>query len=164
MSPPEDDKPIQQPEIQPAPRRLTGRPFPPGVSGNPSGRPVRKPLTDWLRRLGKIKPPRDVAAAMSRFFPEVPYADWDWNGVAMARALQAAAKGKSDAIKEVLDRIEGKPLQAVHLRAGGSDRDLSDDELNAAIADGLARLNAMEVTQEETAPAAATADNPAEKK
>jgi hypothetical protein len=40
-------------------QRMVGRPFPPGVSGNPSGRPKKKDWTDAIRKAVQAVPEDD---------------------------------------------------------------------------------------------------------
>src|SRR5262249_33828581 len=79
-------------------RRSPGRPFPPGVSGNPGGRPKGS------GRLSKA-----FATVLGDPFPDDPsktYAE----AIAEALACQAAA-GDVAAAREIADRCEGKPTQ-----------------------------------------------------
>lgn len=64
------------------------KPFQPGQSGNPAGRPKSKPISDRLR------------AAL-----EAGDAD-----VIASKLLEGAKQGEISFIKEILDRIEGKPI------------------------------------------------------
>jgi len=83
------------------PGNKIGKQFPPGVSGNPQGRPKLTKLTDALReQLAEINPDA----------PEETIAEH------IARALISEAKlGNIAAIREVFDRSEGKPKQAIGL-------------------------------------------------
>ena len=78
-----------------------GRPFPPGVSGNPGGRPagVSNAANEALKALAEASTPdaqREIAEKI----------------VARARA------GDIDFINLYFDRLCGKPRQAVELGAG----------------------------------------------
>ena len=64
------------------------RPWKPGQSGNPSGRPKSKPITDAL-----------LAAVDPKAFAE--------------KLVSLAMRGDIRAISEVLDRIEGKAQQSI---------------------------------------------------
>jgi hypothetical protein len=90
-----------------APGNSLGKKFPPGTSGNPSGRPKLTRLTDALReQLAEINP--DV--------PEKTIAE------RIARALiREAIGGNVQAIREIGDRCEGKPKQAIDLDMQVSD-------------------------------------------
>jgi hypothetical protein len=71
------------------------KPFPKGVSGNPGGKPRRIPLSDVIRE--ELEKKNNGKAV---------------NNVAIARKLiQMALAGNLDAIREIADRVEGKPRQ-----------------------------------------------------
>jgi len=73
-------------------------PFQKGQSGNPGGRPKTKPLTALiLKELGKKA-------------PGTPFRQGE---LAVWKLVQLAMAGEGWAIKEVLDRVEGKAMQAV---------------------------------------------------
>lgn len=78
---------------------ITGKGFLPGQSGNPKGRPKGQSLTAILRALAReeVRPGVTVAEAISR------------------RLLQLAMKGDRRAIRDVFDRLEGRPVQAIEL-------------------------------------------------
>jgi hypothetical protein len=77
------------------------KPFKPGQSGNPAGRPKKALLSDALRR--------QLAEAVQGA-PEKTIAEH------IARALiREAVAGNVQAIREVGDRTEGKPAQAIAL-------------------------------------------------
>jgi hypothetical protein len=77
------------------------KPFPKGVSGNPAGRPKKALLSDALRR--------QLAEALQGA-PEKTIAEH------IARALiREAVSGNVQAIREIGDRTEGKPAQAIAL-------------------------------------------------
>jgi hypothetical protein len=84
-----------------------GNRFPKGESGNPSGRPKLTRLTDALRvQLAETNPDA----------PEETIAEQ------IARALISEAKtGNVQAIREIADRTEGKPKQAIDLDLQVSD-------------------------------------------
>jgi hypothetical protein len=67
---------------------VTGKGFMPGQSGNPSGRPKTKPVSDRLRHA-------------------LESGDAD---VVTGLLLEGAKKGDLAFIKEILDRVEGKPI------------------------------------------------------
>ncbi len=78
-----------------------GKQFPKGVSGNPNGRPKLTRLTDALRE--------QLAEAMPGA-PERTIAEQ------IARTLiREAIGGNVQAIREIGDRTEGKPKQAIDL-------------------------------------------------
>ena len=78
------------------------KPWPKGVSGNHKGRPRKTAPTDALRELLASGVPGDPEGRT--------YAD------AIAEALvKRAMRGDVQAAREIADRAEGKPLQAVAL-------------------------------------------------
>lgn len=79
---------------------MVGRPFQPGQSGNPNGRPKSKPFKDALQRA--LKAAGDDKDALEL----------------IAQALAAKAmSGDVPAIKELADRLDGKVTQPI----GGDD-------------------------------------------
>jgi hypothetical protein len=84
-----------------APGNSLGKKFPPGTSGNSAGRPRLTKLTDSLRQ--------QLAEAN-------PHAPEETIAEAIAETLiSMALAGDVQAIKEVFDRCEGKPKQAINL-------------------------------------------------
>ena len=81
----------------PPPPPASGK-WKPGQSGNPSGRPKRKPLTDALIR---------VLAKLNDEELET----------LMTEPVKKMAAGDIGALKEIADRVEGKVPQAI----GGTD-------------------------------------------
>ncbi len=84
-------------------RRLANlKPFQPGQSGNPSGRPKSKVLSDAYRReLEKV----DLTDERGRTFAEI----------LAERAVAKAASGDVAALREIADRTEGKAKQTITL-------------------------------------------------
>jgi hypothetical protein len=83
------------------PGNKNGNQFPKGVSGNPNGRPRLTKLTESLRRL--------IAETN-------PHAHEETIAETIAQTLVTMAlAGDIAAIKEVADRTEGKPKQAIDL-------------------------------------------------
>lgn len=81
------------------PDKITAFQFKPGQSGNPGGRPKEKRLTEALRR--KLAEP----TADGRLYAE-----------ALAECLiSLALDGDISAIREIADRTDGKPTQAMEL-------------------------------------------------
>jgi hypothetical protein len=90
---------------QTEPKRVIGRPFQPGQSGNPNGRPKSKPFRKALSEA--LKASDDDSEILK----------------AVALALVAKAKeGDVQAIKEIADRMDGKVAQAI---IGGDEDDPS---------------------------------------
>ncbi len=82
-----------------APGNKLGNRFKPGASGNPNGRPKLTILSEALR----------AELALS-----VPGASEETQAEAIAKALVASAmKGDVSAAREIADRTEGKPKQAI---------------------------------------------------
>ena len=84
-------------------KKVIGRPFQPGQSGNPNGRPKTKPFREAIQRAleaaGDDKEMlRKVAAAL----------------------VEKAMAGDIPAIKEIADRMDGKVAQAI---IGGDEED-----------------------------------------
>ncbi len=78
------------------------RPWKPGQSGNPSGRPKRKPLTDAYAAILRKRIPAAVARKL-QLLGRPTYAQV----IAMSLA-QEAIKGKVQAASELADRVEGR--------------------------------------------------------
>ncbi len=97
-------------------KRVIGRPFPKGVSGNPSGRPKGSGLLSKaiIEQLASLKP-RDKKRRT-------------WAAVIAEALAKKAAKGNVPAIREAGDRTEGRPFQAVEL-TGRDGADLIPAEL-----------------------------------
>ncbi len=83
------------------PGNKIGKQFPKGTTGNPSGRPKLTRLTDSLRQqiseLNPNAPEETIAEAIAETL------------------ITMALSGDVQAIKEVFDRCEGKPKQAIDL-------------------------------------------------
>ena len=77
-----------------------------GQSGNPKGRPALKPISDMYRKLLVQNPEK-----LERF---------------CMKQIEMACEGDTNAIKEITDRVEGKPLQSVdvsdHRQSDAADR------------------------------------------
>ncbi len=85
------------------------KPWPKGVSGNPGGRPRRTALTEALRELLAAHVPGDPEGRT--------------HAEAIAEALvKRAQRGDVQAAREVADRTEGRPRQAVAIETADSVR------------------------------------------
>ena len=85
-------------------KRVVGRPFPKGVSGNPAGRPKGSvSVTDPMRRILSGDCP-----------PE--YRHLSAEALAI-KALEMAANGDRAMLDSIIDRIDGKPRQGIDLAA-----------------------------------------------
>ncbi len=91
----------QTPKNKFAPGNKIGNRFKKGETGNPNGRPKLTKLTDALReQLAEIAPGATEKTQAEQ----------------IARALiKEALRGNVQAIKELFDRVEGKPMQKVDL-------------------------------------------------
>jgi hypothetical protein len=108
---PDSEQDVANNEDSTAPPKLlggiTGKGFMPGQSGNPLGKPKRKPLSDaYSALLGQTVPPE--MARQLRISEASTYAEV----VAMA-LLKEAVKGKVNAAAELADRVEGKITQPI---------------------------------------------------
>lgn len=74
---------------------VTGKGFMPGHSGNPSGRPARKPITEMYERI--MNDPKQMAALEK----------------AVAKALMKGNMAMVLQLKEMTDRVEGKVMQPI---------------------------------------------------
>ena len=105
------------------------RPFKPGQSGNPSGRPRRKPLAEEYERLLGMRMPDQLCAKVG-----LPKGASYARGLAKA-LVDRAIKGDTAAAREITDRIEGKAVARLeHTGAEGTPVELDDlDELRARL-------------------------------
>lgn len=110
---PDSEQDVANNEDSTAPPKLlggiTGKGFMPGQSGNPLGKPKRKPLSDaYSALLGQTVPPE--IARQLRISEASTYAEV----VAMA-LLKEAVKGKVNAAAELADRVEGRVMERVQV-------------------------------------------------
>jgi len=78
------------------------KPWPKGVSGNPGGRPRKQPITEaYLEVAGRTVP----GDSRGRTYAQA----------AAERQFRAALKGSTSAIREIADRLEGKPQQRIEV-------------------------------------------------
>jgi hypothetical protein len=75
------------------------KPWKPGQSGNPGGRPKKKPITEELERLLAEQAPNGDGRT--------------WAALIAEALLRKASTGDVRAIAELTNRIEGKPLQSL---------------------------------------------------
>jgi hypothetical protein len=106
------------------------KPWKPGESGNPGGRPRTKPITEELQRLLDQEAPKGDGAT--------------WAEVIALALLLKARTGDVRAIAELTSRIEGKPFQAVTVNVA------ADDDLADRMA--AARKRAIEMKDNERKP------------
>ena len=126
-------------------------PWKPGQSGNPGGRPKRRPISDRYEVLADTVLPDDLRRKLS-LKEGATYGD------ALAlRIFHAAIKGAPPAAREVREAIEGKADQRIQITgaggkpliSGGKNRpmvSLTQDNLDA-----LLKLAAEKLAKEEEA-------------
>lgn len=109
--------------------------FKPGQSGNPAGRP-RDAITPHLRELAQEQAPGKDKRTYGRMVAEMLYAE--------------ALGGNVQAAKEILDRLDGKPRQAVDLTVDERKSDIIERAINNLMAeeqisreDAIAQLSAI---------------------
>ena len=115
---------------------ITGKGFMPGNSGNPLGRPKRRPLTEYYEALVEQPLPEELRVGL-KLKQGATY------GEAIALGLaRAAIKGKTEAAREIADRLEGKARQAVEVsgpEGGPVDvQFMTDEQLDQRISELLA--------------------------
>lgn len=86
-----------------------------GQSGNPGGRPKRKPISEAYEKFLQFKDDAGLTAA---------------ERVAQAVIMQAL-KGNIQAVKEMTDRVEGSVRQSLDVALGG----MTDEEIRTLIND-----------------------------
>jgi hypothetical protein len=93
---------------------ITGKGFMPGRSGNPTGRPRRLPITDRYASIAELPAPDYLLAALK--LSEVERKEIKTYGDALALSqFRAGIKGKTEAAREIADRIEGKATHPIEL-------------------------------------------------
>jgi hypothetical protein len=81
-------------------KRVIGRPFPKGVSGNPAGRPKRKTLTELIHE--KLDKTPD-----------------GWDNLVKLVLVQVFNKRDKEILKELWHYTDGMPKQSTDLTSGG---------------------------------------------
>jgi hypothetical protein len=108
---PDSEQDVANNEDSTAPPKLlggiTGKGFMPGQSGNPLGKPKRKPLTDAYAALLDKPIPPDMARQL-KLDESTTYAQ-----VIAMSLVREAVKGKVNAAAEVADRVEGRITQPI---------------------------------------------------
>ncbi len=97
-------------------KNLVPHRFQPGQSGNPGGRPKKQPVTDHLRSQLEQRIPESMEAKLPPFFVEMYGAEATFGQLLAFKMVTKAANGDMRAIREVLDRVEGKVANKI---AGG---------------------------------------------
>lgn len=93
-------------------KRVPGRPFPKGVSGNPGGRPKKKPITEMFERL--LEEHANIADIEA----------------SIMETLKSKGMAKVLLLDKMADRVEGKV------------KDELDVTVNEGLAERVARLRA----------------------
>lgn len=85
----------------------------PGQSGNPGGRPKKTSISDAYAKLVDRRLPDEICRKLG-LSKRATWAD----ALALGQ-MRSAVKGKTDAAREIADRVEGKTAQAVTGEDGG---------------------------------------------
>lgn len=111
---PEPAKIQENPKLQGQYRGL--KPFQPGVSGNPAGRPRKRPQSEANDELLRSEVPEIMRTSMNKGMgKEVLAKGATWaDAIAYGLARKAVA-GDSAAAKELRESVEGKSVQRVEL-------------------------------------------------
>jgi Family of unknown function (DUF5681) len=91
---------------------ITGKGFMPGRSGNPTGRPRRLPITDRDASIAELPAPDYLLAALELSEAEKQEIKTYGDALAISQ-FRAGIKGKTEAAREIADRVEGKARQSV---------------------------------------------------
>src|SRR5882724_9019661 len=81
----------------------------PGQSGNPGGRPKKRPVTDYYADI-LDKPLPDQLVALLKVKRGTTYGE----AIALGQAV-SAIKGRADSAREIREALEGKATQRVEL-------------------------------------------------
>jgi hypothetical protein len=101
------------------------KPWKPGQSGNPSGRPKKLPITDAVQALTNL-PLSTLPTKILNKLKRAGFKPTDTFGVAIGHAqFLEALKGNTKAFLAIADRIEGKPTQKVELSGNVSGIDVT---------------------------------------
>lgn len=100
------------------------KPWKPGQSGNPNGRPKKNPVTEALKVfLDQPVPVKYIRQMKRKGLTLEPNATWrDVIGYAQ---LIEASKGNTKAFIAIADRIEGKPKQKIEIDGQPSGIDIT---------------------------------------
>lgn len=84
----------------------------PGPTGNPGGRPKKKPITDRYLRIVETELPDDVRGALG-----LPQGATFGDAIALAQARKAV-QGETPAAKEMREAIEGRAATQEEMEGG----------------------------------------------
>lgn len=85
--------------------------FKPGESGNPGGRPKTRPVTDYVREQLERQIPTVMRVKLPAVFAQLYGESATFGQMLAFQMIAQAATGERRAMKEVLDRVEGKVTQ-----------------------------------------------------
>jgi hypothetical protein len=109
------------------------KPFEAGKSGNPGGRPRKRPISGRYAELAEMELPEAIRQTL-RLEKGATYGD----AVAMGQ-VRPAIKGRPDAAREIREAIEGKATQRIEIadttRAEAFEK-MTEAELDAYAKDG----------------------------
>jgi hypothetical protein len=94
-------------------------PWKPGQSGNPGGRPKKLPVTDYLREQLERPIPEAMREKLPPIFVEIYGPEATFGQMVAFKLIASSAKGDVFALKELLDRVEGKVTQKLAGDDGG---------------------------------------------
>jgi hypothetical protein len=146
-----DEMPEKQQEIKNPPHR-----FLPGESGNPAGRPKKgnawADIRNDLLSASKVKlsitiPDKDEREGFdkTRIFNLAVGEERTLRHAIIVRQIQNALSGDNDAIRDLMNREEGMPRQAVDL---GGQRDNPLNKLEIVVYDGKEKcLSGTKITE-----------------
>lgn len=102
----EPEDPLE-PDVLP-PKKVFGRPFQKGKSGNPGGRPKRGPATDALALIADKRTPEEYLQKLPPSIAKIIGKKPTMMQVAMFRAYIMAIQGNIGAMRFIVERLEGK--------------------------------------------------------
>jgi Family of unknown function (DUF5681) len=102
-----------------APGNKLGNRWAKGTSGNPAGRPKARTLSEHLRDRLKEQFPGKSSATYGRMVAEA--------------LVTEAIDGNMQAIREIFDRVEGKPKQTIDVNVEERKREMVEDAIAALI-------------------------------
>ena len=80
----------------------------PGQSGNPSGHPRKLPITDRYASVAELPVPDNLLSALELSEPEKGEIKTYGDALALSQ-FRSGIKGKTDAAREIADRLPGRP-------------------------------------------------------
>lgn len=97
------------------PKRLEAFKFKPGESGNPGGRPKKLAVTEYIKEQLERPIPEAMRAKLPALFVELYGSQATFGEMLAFKMVQMSAKGDMFAMKELLERVEGKVTQKSEL-------------------------------------------------